>query len=445
MDAVGMFFQPIHWSGRVLKRINPDDMRDTMPYFPQVVHVQEESTDDLLNSFLDSLTSSHKVLEGNEQEVLDIVKDVLQNKDLSLLDDEGFIKEIVKAIFEGIDDIKETEQGVLIERLVSIDLAIINHLRNIQPSEHTKQAPMFFETIHGPLQQDVVTSSPISNRQQMSMGGFLQRFESMMQTVHHEQDLVKVAPEILKMLKQWTSQHQPLTADATDQSDQKQSHSLQLWESLVETFQKRDELVSRQFYNRDAKVSSVDVVKWLRQSLFSADASQITYASYVHNGSIPASTMTPVEQYVIYIQNQQQPEVIDQLLIKQFRQVMQTSHFLPLNHGMNQLSISIKPENLGDIFVRFIETNGEMSVKILVSSQATKRIMEANIHQLKNMFSPYQVVIEKQEHDIEQLTKDDHLHKENKDDRSDQHPEEESRGHGKNQDQEFHKILSEKV
>src|SRR5699024_11536505 len=102
---------------------------------------------------------------------------------------------------------------------------------------------------------------------------------------------------------------------------------------------------------------------------------------------------------------------LEQQLMNQFRQVMQTNQFPTLNYGVNQLSIALRPENLGDIFVRFIETNGEMTVKILVTSQVTKQAMEANLHQLKNMFSPHQVIIEKQDNEFEQFVKDDNLYK----------------------------------
>jgi flagellar hook-length control protein FliK len=57
----------------------------------------------------------------------------------------------------------------------------------------------------------------------------------------------------------------------------------------------------------------------------------------------------------------------------------------------------LRPDNLGEMMVRFTQINGEMTVKILVTSQAAKEMLESNIHQLKNMFSPHQVAIEKQE------------------------------------------------
>src|SRR5699024_4075522 len=95
----------------------------------------------------------------------------------------------------------------------------------------------------------------------------------------------------------------------------------------------------------------------------------------------------------------------------------------------------------------FIEMNGEMTVKITVSSQATKKMLEANIHQLKNMFSPHQVVIEKQEIDFDEIVKEDALAKEQNNDEEQQPSEDEEKqqDHQSEAKEDFQKILDEKV
>lgn len=43
-----------------------------------------------------------------------------------------------------------------------------------------------------------------------------------------------------------------------------------------------------------------------------------------------------------------------------------------------------------------MKIDGEMTVKITVMSQAAKELLEKNIHQLRHLFSPNQVVVERQ-------------------------------------------------
>nr|WP_281349716.1 flagellar hook-length control protein FliK [Ornithinibacillus caprae] len=71
-------------------------------------------------------------------------------------------------------------------------------------------------------------------------------------------------------------------------------------------------------------------------------------------------------------------------------------------NGTNQLSITLRPDNLGEMMVKLTQVNGEMTVKILVSSQAAKEMLESNINQLKTMFSPHQVQIERQDVNAQQ-------------------------------------------
>src|SRR5690606_10263975 len=51
----------------------------------------------------------------------------------------------------------------------------------------------------------------------------------------------------------------------------------------------------------------------------------------------------------------------------------------------------------GEMRIRLVQMNGEMTVKFIVSSQAVKDLLETNMNQLRNMFLPHQVTIEKQE------------------------------------------------
>src|SRR5699024_5136827 len=110
----------------------------------------------------------------------------------------------------------------------------------------------------------------------------------------------------------------------------------------------------------------------------------------VAHGSYATSTnMSPIEQYVIHTQNTNEP--IEHQVFKQFQQIIKVNNFFPNQTMINQLSMTLKPDHLGEMLVRFIEINGEMTVKLLVTSQATRHMLEANIHQLKHLFAPHQI------------------------------------------------------
>jgi len=159
-----------------------------------------------------------------------------------------------------------------------------------------------------------------------------------------------------------------------------------------------------------------------------------------------AKPMSPIEQYVIYMQHADDDQVTSDQLLRQFRQIIQASQFSPLQSMQNQLAITLKPDNLGEMLVRFVEVNGEMAVKIFVSSQATKSLLETNIHQLKHMFAPHQISIEKTIDHEQLLAKDDSFMKDDEahDEQKDQQDEQKEQA-SDNEHADFQKLLNEFV
>ncbi|MGY0691561.1 flagellar hook-length control protein FliK [Virgibacillus sp. FSP13] len=208
------------------------------------------------------------------------------------------------------------------------------------------------------------------------------------------------ASALLKLLEQWTSLAKKLSGNKaaldTLVSGKGTSGTKEqaMWRELVQFFQKRNQFVTNQQYNTNAKVTSNDVAKLLQKVL--SDQTQVDKAPSQHM-SASSMPMSKVEQYVIYMNQNQNSQTVDQQLIEQFQKVMKTSKFLSMNNGTSQLSIALKPDNLGEMMVKLTQINGEMTVKIMVTSQAAKDMLESNMHQLKHMFSPQQVVIEKQD------------------------------------------------
>lgn len=270
-----------------------------------------------------------------------------------------------------------------------------------------------------------------------------------------DDDLMEQSTRLLNLLERWTglskvlskvyrTEIQPIEL----QDDQLQS----VWEKLVRAYERRTSFSQTGQYNNESKVDQKTVAKWLQNALedrLLTDSPKVQQQSLTQlNQSAPMSRM---EQYVIYIQQNDEPHssLVGKQLIDKFSKAIQTSRFLSMNNGVNQMMFHLKPDNLGEMTVRLVEINGEMTAKIAVTSETTRKLLQSNIHQLKNMFSPHQVVIERQDELSTQQIQDEqeHLHDQKENDHNPLHDEEQQ---DQNQDYEeddesFQTILNEKV
>lgn len=226
--------------------------------------------------------------------------------------------------------------------------------------------------------------------------------ESLLANLSDSQEIVKISPKILALLEKWTALDNTFNQQVNGQMSQVENESdeLAIWKKLVVAYQKRSELANNQRYYKNAEVTSKDVAKWIHSGLNTQQTLETTSATQQANvANLPISR---IEQHVIHINQTETSEPASKQFIDQFQSAMKTSRFLSMNNGVNQLSIALRPDNLGEMMVRLTEVNGEMTLKIIVSSQSTRQMLESNLHQLKNMFSPHQVVIEEQEIDLQE-------------------------------------------
>ncbi len=236
----------------------------------------------------------------------------------------------------------------------------------------------------------------------------LSEVNSVLSQISSKQDAEKAAPTLLHFLQQWMSLDKKSgvekSGDTVLNLMKKETSGLQgVWKELLQSFEKRNQMASKNQYNTDSKVTSSDVAKWVTNAL----AQQTEGTTKVEGAGQSSFTLTgpmsQTEQLVIHINSSHTAiKSPDKQLVEQFQQLIHSSKFAAKSNGTTQLSISLRPENLGDMMIKLTQINGEMTVKILVSSQATKEMMEGNIHQLRNMFSPNQVVIEKQDPTVQQ-------------------------------------------
>lgn len=128
---------------------------------------------------------------------------------------------------------------------------------------------------------------------------------------------------------------------------------------------------------------------WLQTSF--QDASPAVFKQ----DSLPISK---IEQFIVQMgQTDSSKGLSGKELIEKIETIVQSQRLQNFVRGQNPISIQLRPENLGDMTIRFIQTNGELTVQMLVSSKAVKEVLESNLHQLRNVFSPHQVSVERQD------------------------------------------------
>lgn len=225
----------------------------------------------------------------------------------------------------------------------------------------------------------------------------------------------QTASKLVHLLQQWSNlSKQVSTTGNKDEAiirlnEGGNTKEATIWKQLVATFEKRSAFVQKQHYNNEAKIASGDVAKWLTKVMEEMSKAKPTTShtkepiatmNHINPTSVP---MAKLEQHVIYLQPEQQTQRnTGQELVQQLQRIMQSSKFMKMPNGVNQLHVTLRPAHLGDMTIRFTQTDGVMAVRILVQSQAAKEMLESNIHKLRNMFSPQQVTIEKQESLLQQ-------------------------------------------
>ncbi len=217
----------------------------------------------------------------------------------------------------------------------------------------------------------------------------------LLQNISNKGDIHTVAPKIALLLEQWNQQlnNQQIKLPAIQHTQSFMSNQVNtvnelelegIWSKLLQ--------VSDQHLQQrnGPKITSTDVSLWLNK-IIDFDK-PLTYTSM--NQSVPISKL---EQFYIHLSTNSVNQDQEHQLIDKFKQIIQSNKLQNFWNGSGGLSIKLSPQQLGDMTIRMAQVNGEMTVKILVSSMAAKEMLDSNLHQLRNIFSPHQVMIEKQD------------------------------------------------
>lgn len=244
--------------------------------------------------------------------------------------------------------------------------------------------------------EDVVqTYSKMTKEEVMQLSNEIIRYIHT-ETVHEPSSLQQLLDVLKKVNQLSTKDKEALFNQLEELEEEKISETFKL---LVKTFEKRTEMTTQNMYQNDAIITKSTIANWLEQAFQRYDTVQSSQQIYdtVMSTQMSNPTNLPideVQQYDIHIRQTGKVEEISEQLVSKLTTVIQKSSIFKQD-GIMLLQLQINPTQLGHITVRMAEVNGEMRVELFVTTNATKKILESNIHQLKHLFSPHQVIIEK--------------------------------------------------
>ncbi|HHU20790.1 MAG TPA: flagellar hook-length control protein FliK, partial [Bacilli bacterium] len=182
-----------------------------------------------------------------------------------------------------------------------------------------------------------------------------------------------------------------LATQGTDQS------KLTTFAKVYENFLKKTTLADKTSYHSNTTVTSKDVLKWVRAAIEQVHSTTEEQANTFGQMFSQHRTDSAIEQLQIQLgQSVETGEQLNEQLLSQFEKAISQSRFIQNLSGNNQLQLKLAPKSLGTIMVELTEIDGEMLVKLTASSQMAKEALEANVRELRHMFAPHNVVIEKQ-------------------------------------------------
>ncbi|WP_018932670.1 flagellar hook-length control protein FliK [Gracilibacillus lacisalsi] len=435
-----------------------DLMSSNMINNRQLASISEPEADKRLVNLIDT-ESLRESLGSLSEEQLDGIADILNmiNNKLENTDNKALSQgELMTFITENLNDdqidllegqLEVEDQEVLMDLIKK--LLEIDHIGESKFGETQKTPEQYtnFYFSDSFLVQNNIVQKNQSREDALTekAKSLVEQTEKMLQQIQNQTISSRDYKQILQLLKQWSQMNnQSLHAAQNLLTEATNEKSNEIWSKLLANFQNRTSM--QQHYGSTQKVTQQDVKRWIEGAMERIEpVMKQEQAQIVRNDTGTQQVQSKVQQYVIHLsQTNSDQQIVQKQLIDQFQQVMQKSNFMKLASGTNQLMLKLQPEHLGDITVKLTQINGEMTVKMIASTQGAKELLEGNLKQLRHMFSPQQVIIEKQENfsqvNQEELT-DDNLNSQGEDQQEQTNDQEQEENNAEHQNLSFHDIL----
>ncbi|MEJ8765373.1 MULTISPECIES: flagellar hook-length control protein FliK [unclassified Oceanobacillus] len=308
--------------------------------------------------------------------------------------------------------VKETdEKADLVETILTLIHALPTEKREEFIGKFTGQMEQVSETdfarISGDLPSNLTNNISVNPPVDMAelekeVNELFVEIEQKLSLIETQEDVAKVAPKILEYLMAW----QQLSEKAGNQTEllpfvkrETNNQTPAIWQDLVKLYQQKMNFHTKSVYALESKVTNTDIIRWIGNAFeMTVHKEQPVTTAQAQPVQMPISQ---VEQMVIHLPSNSDNNQVGKALIEQFNRLIDSKSIV-FQQPKGQLAITLKPANLGEMLVRFTQVDGEMIVKIMVTTNAAKKMLEANGQQLRHMFAPHQVVIERNETLVQQ-------------------------------------------
>ncbi|WP_027954209.1 flagellar hook-length control protein FliK [Halobacillus kuroshimensis] len=147
-----------------------------------------------------------------------------------------------------------------------------------------------------------------------------------------------------------------------------------------------------QTYQQQHPLTGREMGRWVQETLKNTAGAD---EAYTPSWTGASGAMSKVEQFVLHVNQTGSDQTRPAGFLQELERMVHNSRLLTHSSGMKEMQIQLKPGSLGNMVVQVTQQNGEMIVKLMVQTLAAKELLEGNLHHLRPMFSPQQVVVEK--------------------------------------------------
>ncbi|MDX8046940.1 flagellar hook-length control protein FliK [Gracilibacillus sp. S3-1-1] len=354
----------------------------SMPIYPmaQAKTEVEQNSEELLDELLAFLTEktveeeTFYLSEEDKQRLGQLLQGIINDTDTELIDTNS------TALIDELAHLLDSNKTVINKVLEKLRTAL-------EDSQTDAPTPIY------PMEIPMLQS--ISNVQEASkekLDKLIVQTEQVLVSISDHSNKAQNYKQILQLLEQWSKlDSKTQLAAQVVLSESVSENNKDIWSTLLTNFMNRQSI--DQQYSSSQKVTQVDIKRWLQNAVDKNDTVNQSRMDHVNQ-----PLQSKVQQYTIHLSlTNTDEQLVQKQLLDQFQQVMKNSQFMKLSNGTNQLMLRIQPDQLGEVTVKLLQVNGEMTVKMIASSQHAKELLEGNLHQLRHLFSPHQIQIEKQE------------------------------------------------
>ena len=423
-------FQPVMNNNQLFTEASSKQSDDFKQLIAHVLENENTSSD-----LIKELTSTGKTPDvlldelAVNDELLALLSELL-SKDLLYLfqeADEEELLEQLQAFINGDESLSNEALNKLLNLLEDAkndldenSIALFHLLKQLVDEWNTTDENIqFYPTIDINIQQNELMQ--LDAEAQTNIMQLISDLKQVFKQIHSGERMETVARQLLPLLQQWSSMNNQLSHDQLRQlvAEQLDAEDLEVLEKVQKLYESRTHFQSKNMYGNNATVSRSDVAQWLTAALNEPTSAepQSRVIPTLNNEQLVTPRMSILNQQAIYNNSMESVQRVEAEITQRIVTQIQQNMLLQANAPQQSLSIRLAPEHLGTLNIQFTQVNGEMIVRIMTNSLATKEVLEANLQQLKHAFSPHQVQIVRDDTEIdeemmsqqeeEQLAKDD--------------------------------------